>query len=118
MTPFPPAAPRPTALSARSVLTALMASVGTTGLPAAARQPALLALLDQHAAAVRDSLWGDLQPLSPLALARYAEGVRDAAAEHGWTAPTAPIDWSDADWVLTRLLAVCALARAAGAPTS
>lgn len=119
MTPSSPAAPRPTALSARAVLTALMASVGATGLPAAAHHPALLARVDQHAAAVRDSLWGDLRPLSPLALARYAQGVRDAAVEQGWTPPTAAIDWSDpADWVLTRLLAVCALARAAGVPTS
>jgi hypothetical protein len=109
------------------VLAALMTSVGVTGLAAAARDPGLLALVDQHAAAVRESLVGpaesvdwvnevrrDGRPLSALALAGYAEGVRDAAIEHGWQPPVGPIDWSGADWVLVRLLAVCALARDAG----
>jgi hypothetical protein len=59
---------------------------------------------------VRDSLLGDLRPLSTIHLAGYAEGVRDAAAEHGWQPPQS-VDWSRApDWVTTRLLAVCALA--------
>lgn len=101
--------------SASSVLAGLTTVVGTTGLDAATRYPALLAALDQHAAAVRDSLRGDLHPLTPVALAGYAEGVRDAANEYGWRAPAGPIDWSAAasDWVLTRLLAVCALATSA-----
>jgi hypothetical protein len=97
--------------SARSVINTLLSSFGAAGLDAAARQPGLLAAIDQHAAAVRDSLFGDLRPLTPLHLAGYAEGVRDAAAEHGWQLPDGPVDWSAADWVLTRLLAVCALAR-------
>lgn len=114
--------------SARSVLAALMTSVGATGLAAAARNPGLLALVDQHSAAVRESLVGtagaaddwldelraDRPPLGAVALAGYAEGVRDAALEYGWQPPKEPIDWSDADWVLIRLLAVCALARDAG----
>jgi len=49
--------------------------------------------------------------LSAMFLAAYAEGVRDAAFKHGWRAPAGPIDWSENDWVLTRLLAVCSLAR-------
>lgn len=113
--------------SARSVLASLMTSVGSAGLAAAARDPGLLALVDQHAAAVRDSLCGstdpagdarqeflvDRPPVHPVALAGYAEGVRDAATEHGWQPPAGPVDWSEPDWVLVRLLAVCALAHRA-----
>ncbi|MGS2619118.1 DUF6401 family natural product biosynthesis protein [Micromonospora sp. LZ34] len=103
--------------SARSTLAALTTSVGADGLAAAAARPGLLALVDQHAAAVRDSLDGNRRPLSAAALAGYAEGVRAAALEHGWQPPTGPADWSDPDWTLTRLLAVCALVRALGTPT-
>ncbi|MEV7226049.1 DUF6401 family natural product biosynthesis protein [Polymorphospora sp. NPDC051019] len=103
--------------SARSVLADLQVSVGVAGLAAAAAHPRLLASVDQHAAAVRDSLLGDRRPLTPVALAGYAEGVRDAALQHGWRLPQGPVDWSAGpDWVLTRLLAVCALARAADRP--
>ena len=87
-----------------------MDSVGESGLAVAAVSPGLRAAVDQHAAAVRDSLLGDLRPLSEVALAGYAQGIREAAQDHGWQAPTGPVDWTRADWVLTRLLAVCALA--------
>ncbi|GAA4684399.1 DUF6401 family natural product biosynthesis protein [Phytohabitans rumicis] len=97
--------------SARTALTALMSAIGADGLDAAARHPGLLAAVDQHAAAIRDSLFGDLRPLTAIHLAGYAEGVRDAAAEHGWHLPETPVDWHTPDWVLTRLLAVCHLAR-------
>lgn len=97
--------------SARSVLTALGTSVGITGLAAAADRPDLLAIIDQHTAAVRDSLDGDRRPLTRVALAGYAEGVRAAALEHGWQPPAGPVDWSDPDWLLARLLAVYTLAR-------
>ncbi|WP_285789843.1 DUF6401 family natural product biosynthesis protein [Micromonospora sp. NBRC 101691] len=96
---------------ARASIAALTVSIGTEGLAAAVRRPDLLAQVDQHAAAVRDSLDGDRRPLTLAALAGYAEGVRAAAAEHGWTPPGGPADWTAPDWVLTRLLAVCALAR-------
>lgn len=90
-----------------------MASVGTAGLDAAARHPGLLAAVDQHAAAIRDALFADFRPLTAVHLAGYAEGVRDAAADHGWRLPDGPVDWTAAsDWVLTRLLAVCHLAHA------
>ncbi|SCG76161.1 DUF6401 family natural product biosynthesis protein [Micromonospora inositola] len=98
--------------SARSALIALTASVGTAGRAAAAARPGLLALVDQHAAAVRDSLDGDRRPLTVAALAGYAEGVRSAALDHGRQPSTEPIDWAAPDWLHTRLLAVCALARA------
>jgi hypothetical protein len=99
--------------SARSAIRGMMSAFGASGLDAAARHPGLLAAIDQHAAAIRDSLMGDLRPITPVHLAAYAEGVRGAAAEHGWHLPEGPIDWSTgADWVLTRLLAVCHLAHA------
>ncbi|MEU1688826.1 DUF6401 family natural product biosynthesis protein [Micromonospora sp. NPDC005707] len=105
-------ATRSAAVAARSSLTTLTAAVGTTGLAAAAANPGLLAAVDQHAAAVRDSLDGDRRLLTVAALAGYAEGVRDAAREHGWQPPVEPVDWSEPDWLLTRLLAVCLLTRA------
>ncbi|TDC50659.1 hypothetical protein E1258_26285 [Micromonospora sp. KC207] len=101
--------------SASAALAVLAVSIGTAGLAAAATRPGLLAEIDQHAAAVRDSLGGDRRPLTAAALAGYAEGVRDAAREHGWQPPTRSADWSASDWLLTRLLAVCALARSLGA---
>jgi hypothetical protein len=88
-----------------------MSSVGDTGLEAVTQSPGLLATVDQHVAGIRDSLSSDVRPLTAVILAAYAEGVRDAAFKHGWRPPAGPIDWSANDWVLTRLLAVCSLAR-------
>ncbi|MFJ6197732.1 DUF6401 family natural product biosynthesis protein [Micromonospora sp. NPDC092111] len=106
-----PQGPTGTAVSAaRSSLALLTASVGAPGLAVAAARPGLLALVDQHAAAVRDSLDGDRRPLTPATLAGYAEGVRATAVEHGLL-PGGAFDWAEPDWVQTRLLAVCALAR-------
>lgn len=91
---------------------ASLAGVIASGLAAARRQPRLLATLDQHAAAVRDSLRGDVAPLSAFALARYAQGVLDAAREHGWHLPDGPVDWTTTtEWMPARLLAVYALSR-------
>ncbi|MEU1809002.1 DUF6401 family natural product biosynthesis protein [Micromonospora sp. WMMD1076] len=104
-------ATRSAAMAARTTLTTLTTAVGTVGLAAAHANPGLLAEVDQHAAGVRDSLDGDRRPLTVAALAGYAEGLRDAAAERGWTPPAEPVDWSEPDWTLTRLLAVCLLAR-------
>jgi hypothetical protein len=97
--------------SARSTLAALTVSLGTDGLAEATTRPGLLALVDQHAAAIRDSLDVDHRRLTPAALAGYAEGLRAAALEHGWAHPAGTVDWSEPDWLLTRLLAVCALDR-------
>ena len=108
---FSGAAARAATRSAHASLGDLMASVGLTGLDAADRRPGLLAAVDQHAAGVRDSLSADSRPLTAVILAAYAEGVRDAAFKHGWRAPMGPIDWTQPDWVLHRLLAVCALVR-------
>lgn len=113
---FSGAAARAATRSAHASLGSLMDSVGRSGLDAADRRPGLLASVDQHAAAVRDSLRFDVRPVTAVLLAAYAEGVRDAAFKHGWRAPQAPIDWSANDWVLHRLLAVCSLAGALPAP--
>ncbi|ASW54567.1 DUF6401 family natural product biosynthesis protein [Plantactinospora sp. KBS50] len=103
-------------------LAALLSSFGAAGLVAAGTRPGLLAAVDQHAAAVRDGIGGApadpaAGPPTPTLLAAYADGVRTAAAEHGWRPPAGPVNWSDPDWVLLRLLAVCALARDAGVRT-
>jgi hypothetical protein len=113
---FSGAAARAALRSAHILLDELMASVGGSGLPVADRSPDLLAAIDQHAAGIRDSLSVDVRPLTAVILAAYAEGVRDAAFKHGWCPPVDPIDWSQPDWVLHRLLAVCRLARTLPAP--
>ncbi|MCY1142168.1 DUF6401 family natural product biosynthesis protein [Actinoplanes sp. Pm04-4] len=107
---FSGAAARAAHRSALASLTELHDTVGA-GLVEADANPGLMALVDQHAAGIRDSLSSDVRPLTAVLLAAYAEGVRDAAFTHGWRPPVAAIDWSANDWVLRRLLAVCALAR-------
>lgn len=134
------AGPPPTR-PADAVLRALMSSLGASGLRAAAEHPRLLSAVDQHVAAIRDGLAptdglasadglacatapdgpADITAtggsVSLASLAGYAEGVRETALAHGWQPPTGPVDWSaapDTDWVLLRLLAVCALARGLG----
>jgi hypothetical protein len=99
------------ARAAQAALNALGDAIGS-GLAAARREVGLLSLVDQHAAAIRDSLRGDRAPLNRVALARYAQGIRDAASEQGWHLPDDPVDWTMSDWLQTRLLAVYALARA------
>ena len=84
---FSGAAARAALRSAHASLDELTASVGVSGLAAAAESPAMLAAVDQHAAGVRDSLSADVRPMTPVILAAYAEGVRDAAFKHGWTPP-------------------------------
>ncbi|GIE83968.1 DUF6401 family natural product biosynthesis protein [Actinoplanes regularis] len=107
---FSNAAARAALRSAHASLADLTAVIGVSGLAAAHAAPGLMSVIDQHAAGVRDSLEADTRPLTPILLAAYAEGVRDAAYQHGWIAPEGEIDWSQNDWVLRRLLAVCLLA--------
>ncbi|MBW6438494.1 hypothetical protein KZ829_32695 [Actinoplanes hulinensis] len=108
---FSNAAARAAQRTALASLADLTASVGVSGLAAAQESPGLMSVIDQHAAGVRDSLDADNRPLTAILLAAYAEGVRDAAYQHGWVAPEGFIDWTENDWVLRRLLAVCTLAR-------
>ena len=105
--------------SARQALDDLMAWLGVDGLVAAFRSPGLLALVDQHAAAVRDALTGLNGGIDATGLAGYARSVRAAATRHGRdlpppTQPVGELDWSGAGWHLLRLLAVCAVADEAG----
>ncbi|WP_425565623.1 DUF6401 family natural product biosynthesis protein [Pilimelia columellifera] len=86
-----------------------MSEFGQTGLAVAAVVPGLAAAIDQHAAAVRDSIRATGRPMTRAGLAGYATGLREAATDHGWSAPDTPIDWTRADWVLVRLIAVCVL---------
>lgn len=108
---FSGAAARAALRSANACLAELHDTLGVDGLAAADANPGLMAVVDQHSAGIRDSLSVDTRPLTPVLLAAYAEGVRDAAFTHGWRPPVGPLDWSSDDWVLRRLLAVCALAR-------
>jgi hypothetical protein len=85
------------------------------GLSAMRADPALLADVDQHAAAVRDALTEVSGRVSAVGLAAYADGVADTAASNGWQLP-ADLDgqeWSTPSWPLVRLLAVCVVAEAA-----
>jgi hypothetical protein len=107
---FSAAAARAALNSAHASLEELHDSVGADGLAVAAANPGLMAIIDQHAAGVRDSLSADVRPLTAVILAAYAEGVRDAAFTHGWQPPVGRFDWSENDWVMRRLLAVCAIA--------
>lgn len=101
-------------------LSRLMDQLGVAGLTAAAVAPGLLAMVDQHAAAVRDILLlgveGSAVTAGAVLLAGYARGLLDG---HGLDlrAVRAPArdGWGAADWVTLRLLAVCALSSRADA---
>ncbi|GAA4249003.1 hypothetical protein GCM10022255_031270 [Dactylosporangium darangshiense] len=88
---------------ARAGLSELASTIGRPGRAAVAARPDLLARVDQHAAAIRESLGGSL--LDPVALAGYSAAIRDAARDAG-----DPLDeWSSPSWAMLRLLAVCSL---------
>jgi hypothetical protein len=102
--------------SARELLSHLISRLGRAGLTAASTRPGLLAALDQHIAAVRDALGDGWRIPSVTALAGYAAGLRDRAAEHRWEVPAADeVEWTFAPWPVLRIVAVCALADQAGA---
>src|SRR5690242_5199737 len=101
---------------AAALLDEMMARVGVDGLVAAFADPGLLALVDQHAAAVRDALVGAERELDAEALAGYARSIVAAARRSGRYVPAAgeaPVraaEWLAADWHLLRLVAICFLA--------
>jgi hypothetical protein len=107
----------PTAeIDARSYLDQVMAMIGVDGLVEALAQPFLLARVDQHAAAARESLVAAGKAIDPISLAGYARSVIAVHQRHGRPMPTPQsVDWSDADWTVLRLVAVCHLADAADA---
>lgn len=103
--------------SARRVLERLNEQLGTAGLVAVATAPGLAAVVDQHAAAVRDILTVGVESSAAVAgvvlLAGYAQGVLDHVRERGYqlTVPGDTASWLEASWYHVRLLAVCTLAR-------
>jgi hypothetical protein len=104
-------------LSARRWLSRLHEDLGIAGLAAAAALPGLSAMLDQHAAAVRDATTIGLEGSAAMAglvlLASYGRGVLTHAREHGWRPlPADAAAWRTADWTSLRLAAVCTLAQA------
>ncbi|WP_433505477.1 DUF6401 family natural product biosynthesis protein [Pseudonocardia halophobica] len=102
--------------TARRWLDGLHHDVGRAGLIAAAAVPGLAAMIDQHAAAVRDATTIGLESTAVVAglalLASYAHGVLTHSRDLGWR-PLEPNvgSWGSADWTSLRLAAVCALAR-------
>ncbi|GAA3223760.1 DUF6401 family natural product biosynthesis protein [Dactylosporangium siamense] len=103
-------------LDARFYLDQVMAMVGVDGLVEALAQPFLLAKVDQHAAAVRQSITAAGKAIDSISLAGYARSVIAVHQRHGRPLPTPDsIDWTDADWTVLRLVSVCSLADAADA---
>lgn len=103
--------------AAKRFLTRLANRLAVAGLTATAATPALLAAVDQHAAAVRDivayGVEGSAAVAGSVLLASYARGVLDHAREKGWRFPqsSTPVVLAETDWITLRLMAVCALAR-------
>ncbi|MGV9414537.1 DUF6401 family natural product biosynthesis protein [Nocardia sp. NPDC003693] len=103
-------------VSARKTLNRLQRTHGSPVRSAARDFPGLHAVLDQHAAAVRDILDMGVEnssvvPTSVL-LAGYARGLLEDLRESGEPLPDSAGQWQRADWVHLRLAAVCALAHA------
>jgi hypothetical protein len=99
---------------AQFALTQLRRRIATGGVSAMRADPALLAQVDQHAAAVRDALTEVSGRVTAVGLAAYADGVMDTAACDGWQLPTDAdgLEWCAPSWPLVRLLAVCLVADA------
>jgi hypothetical protein len=102
-------------LTAHAVLDQLMARVGVDGLVAAMRTPGLLAAVDQHAAAIRETLHAAGRPVDVVSLAGYARSVLSVLNRCGYSLPSPDkIDWNHASSGVLRLVAVCSLAESAG----
>ncbi|MEU4807885.1 DUF6401 family natural product biosynthesis protein [Nocardia fluminea] len=102
-------------LSAQRQMQQLDIEFGAPAAAVAASAPGLSAVLDQHAAAVRDilTIGVDESARVPLVVlvAGYVRGLLDHFAERadGFLAGP-PDNWHDADWLQLRLAAVCAYA--------
>ena len=105
---------------ARTLLDEMMARVGVDGLVAAHADAGLLAQVDQHAAAVRESLHHAGREVDAEGLAAYAKSIAAAAVRMGRPLPEpghAPMTgtaWLTAQWHLMRLVAVCLIAESSG----
>ncbi|RJO75841.1 hypothetical protein D5S18_13795 [Nocardia panacis] len=94
-------------VSARRILNRLHRTHGVPALAAAAETPALLAVLDQHAAAVRDILAVGVADAGRVPASVLIAGyVRGLVAEAGERA-AAPSDWAAAGWLPLRLAGAC-----------
>jgi hypothetical protein len=115
-----PAAAGPVLDPDTALLDEMMARVGVDGLISALIDPAVLAQIDQHAAAVRDALSDAGRRADAAGLAAYAKSIAFAARRAGRPVPPAgeaPVSgagWLAADWHQMRLVAVCAIADANG----
>ncbi|MFR9805371.1 DUF6401 family natural product biosynthesis protein [Pseudonocardia sp. RS010] len=116
---------------AHRLLRRLMDTVGRPGLRAVTAEPGLAAVVDQHAAAVRDivrdgmrrSGGGSVATLTPprtstggaVRLAAYARLLLDEQRRSGATIalPQRGI-WRPTDWTTLRLIAVCQLVSRGG----
>jgi hypothetical protein len=107
-------------LPAGAYLDEMMARVGVDGLAAAFAEPALLARIDQHAAAVRESLRDAGRCADAAGLAAYARSIAAGSVRAGRPlpepgfAPMAPAEWLAAEFPLMRLVAVCLIAESEG----
>ncbi|MEU4623850.1 DUF6401 family natural product biosynthesis protein [Actinoplanes sp. NPDC023801] len=105
---------------AGAYLDEMMARVGVDGLAAAFAEPALLARIDQHAAAVREALLDAGRIIDAEGLTAYARSIAAGAVrigrplpEPGFAPMTAP-EWLVAGFPLLRLVAVCMIAESEG----
>jgi hypothetical protein len=100
--------------AARLYLDQIMALVGVDGLVEALQTPGLLAEIDQHAAAVRESLRSAGKAIGPVGLSSYARSVLAVHERHGRPLPSPEtVNWVRPDWTVLRLVAICSLADAA-----
>ncbi|PRY01982.1 DUF6401 family natural product biosynthesis protein [Allonocardiopsis opalescens] len=95
--------------SVDSHLSRLVRDVGHFGFPEMAASPGLTALVDQHAAAVRDTILRGGGRLTRVTLTHYLHGFLDGVRERGWSG-----DGADYDWETQRLLSICWMARELG----
>jgi hypothetical protein len=90
----------------------LVRDIGDAGIAEMAGSPALAAVVDQHAAEVRDLLTGPggSHP-EPDALMRYLHGFAEDAFRRGW--------WPEdtGDWEFVRIVTVCWMMRQGAAPS-
>jgi hypothetical protein len=105
----------PAVRAARRALTHWVERIGVPGFAAMQEHPGLLSEVDQHRAAVTDTLAGPDGAVTEIDLAAYADGVCDSAAQRGRSLVSASrADWTRAPWQLVRLLAICVIAHERG----
>jgi hypothetical protein len=87
------------------MLRGFIQGVGDAGVARMAADPGLAAMVDQHAAAVRDVITQAGGELHEAALLDYLHGFAGTAFGQGW--------WpgESYDWELVRVIAVCSLVR-------